>query len=409
MRFPAASEARFDVHAGPATGAATARPSSEIAFAAADTERTVTDPSLLSVVLVSTQRKWYGGEEQARLLARGLRDEGHRPSILARRGGVFAERMRAEGFEVGTFSGNGRSPVGVWQIRRHLRRIRPDVLHFNDPHALSSAGLASLGLGLRARIAARRVDFTIRFTARYLRLCDRVVCVSREVARVCRESGIPSRLLCVVPDGVDPSRVSLGDRTRGRRSLGLLDDQRLLLTVARLTDHKGHRFLLEALPSVLKKHPEACAAFVGDGDLADTLREQAKRLGVDSSVRFLGYRDDVPDLIRAADLFVFPSHMEGLGSTLIDVMLARRPIVTTTAGGIPDLTGSDDPDSEPVAWTVPPGDPPALAEAILDALESPEKRAKLQERAGKRAERLFTARRMIESTLSVYREVLEST
>ena len=368
----------------------------------------MTDPSLLSVVLVSTQRKWYGGEEQARLLARGLRDNGHRLSILARRGGVFAERMSAEGFEVGTFFGNGRSPVGVWQIRRHLRRIRPSVLHFNDPHAMSSAGLASLGLGIRARIVARRVDFAIRFAARYARLCDRVVCVSRDVARVCRESGIPERLVCVVHDGVDPSRMSLGDRGRGRRSLGLLDGQQLLLTVAKLTDHKGHRFLLEALPSVLKEHPEACAALVGEGPLSDTLRAQAKRLGVDSRVWFLGYRDDVPDLIRAADLFVFPSHMEGLGSTLIDVMLARRPIVTTTAGGIPDLTGSDDPHGEPVAWTVPPGDAPALAEAIVDALESPQKRAVLQERAGERAERLFTARRMIESTLSVYREVLKA-
>lgn len=368
----------------------------------------MTDPSLLSVVVVSTQRRWYGGEEQARLLARGLRDAGHRLSVLARRGGVFAERMRSEGFEVGTFSGNGRSPVGIWQIRRQLRRIRPDVLHFNDPHALSSAGLASLGLGIRARIAARRVDFAVRFAARYPRLCDRLICVSREVCRVCEESGIPLRLLCVVPDGVDASRMKLGDRRRGRRSLGLSDDQPLLLTVAKLADHKGHRFLLEALPSILQRHPEACAAFVGDGPLSDTLRAQAKRLEVDSCVRFLGYRDDVPDLIQAADLFVFPSHMEGLGSTLIDVMLAARPIVTTTAGGIPDLTGSDDPESEPVAWTVPPGDAPALAAAILEALDSPEECSRRQDRAQERAQRLFTASRMIESTLSVYREVLEA-
>ena len=178
----------------------------------------MTDPSRLSVALVSTQRKWYGGEEQARLLVGGLREEGHRLSILARRGGAFAERMSAEGFEVGTFSGNGRGPLGVWQIRRRLRRIRPDVLHFNDPHAVLSAGLAAIGLGIPARIAARRVDFAIRFAFRYARLCDRVVCVSREVARVCRQSGIPERLLSVVHDGVDASRVNSGDRERGRRS-----------------------------------------------------------------------------------------------------------------------------------------------------------------------------------------------
>ncbi|MFH1923208.1 MAG: glycosyltransferase, partial [Planctomycetota bacterium] len=176
---------------------------------------------------------------------------------------------------------------------------------------------------------------------------------------------------------------------------------------AKLTDHKGHKFLLQALPAVLEKRPEVRAALAGDGELAHELKKQAKQLGIDSRVRFLGHRQDVPDLIAAADLFVFPSHAEGLGSTLIDAMLAGPAIVTTTAGGIPDLTGSDDPDSEPVAWTVPPRDPQALAEAILHALDSPDQCAMLQQQARRRAEQLFTATRMIEATLSVYRELLD--
>jgi glycosyltransferase involved in cell wall biosynthesis len=88
-------------------------------------------------------------------------------------------------------------------------------------------------------------------------------------------------------------------------------------------------------------------------------------------------------------------------------MLGGRAIVTTTAGGIPDLTASDDGHDEPVAWTVPPRDPQALAEAILDALDSPEKRALFEQRARQRAEQQFTVDRMIESTLCVYRELLD--
>jgi len=315
--------------------------------------------------------------------------------------------MAAEGFDVATFSGNGRSLWALWQIRRHLCRLRPDVLHYNDSHAVTSAGLASLGLGIPARVAARRVGFAVHMTVGYRRLCDRVVCVSHEVARVCRQSGIPSELLRVVHDGVDPSRVRSGDRRRGRRALGLSDDQRVLLTVAKLTDAKGHKYLLEALPTVLKRRSRVSAALAGDGELSGLLQEQASRLGIAPHVRFLGYRRDVPDLIRAADLFVFPSHTEGLGSTLIEVMLAGPAVVTTTAGGIPDLTGGDDLDGEPVAWTVPPRDPQALAEAILDALESPQKCALFRKRARRRAERLFTAKQMLESTLSVYRELLD--
>ena len=328
--------------------------------------------------------------------------------MLGRRDGQFANRMAAENFEVFTFSGNGRSPASLWKIRRYLRRVGPDVLHYNDSHALTSIGLAAWGLSIHAKVAARRVDFPIHSTLSYRWFCNRVVCVSREVARVCRSGGIPDAMLRVVHDGVNPSRVAFGDRQRGRQSLNLTNDHLLLLTVAKLTDHKGHRFLLDAMPTVIQKYPHLIVALAGDGELLDSLKQQAKQLGIESQVRFLGYRQDVPDLIQAADLFIHPSHMEGLCSTLIEVMLAERTIVTTTAGGIPDLTGSDDPNMEPVAWVVPPRNPQALAETILRALASPEVCATMQQQARRRAESLFTADHMVETTLNVYREVLEN-
>jgi L-malate glycosyltransferase len=359
----------------------------------------------LTIALVSTQRHWHGGEEQARLLLDGLRRRGCRCVVLARRGGAFAEKMAEEGFEVAAFMGGGRNPAALWQIRRALRRIRPDVLHYNDSHAIVAAGVATMGVYVPARIAARRVDFPLRSPRPYRLFCDRVICVSQAVQRVCREGGLPESMLQVVHDGVDPARVASGDRHRGRQSLGLADDQILLLAVAKLTDHKGHRFLLEAMPALVRQLPNAVVALAGDGELRDSLEQQAEQLGVQSHLRFLGFRNDVYDLIQAADLFVLPSHMEGLCSTLIDVMLAERTIVTTTAGGIPDLVGGNEPGNLPVAWAVPPRDPRALSEAILRALASPEECAKMQKLARRRAEERFTADSMVEATLAVYRDV----
>ena len=363
--------------------------------------------SSTKVVLASTRPNWYGGEEQLRLLALGLRSRGHEVRILAHRGGMFAERMKADGFNVFDFAGHGLSPAALWGIRRSLRRFGPHVLHYNDSHALTSVGLAAAGLPIPARIAARRVDFPLHSSRQYRWFADRVVCVSRAVAGVCREGGIPAAMLRVVHDGVDPARARSGDRRRGRQSLALADDDVLLLTVAKLTDHKGHRFLLDALPAVIRQFPRLTVALAGDGELRETLQQQAERLGLLPHVHFLGYRNDVPDLIHAADVFVLPSHMEGLCTTLIDVMLAGRTIATTMAGGIPDLVGPNDADGGPVAWLAPPRDPPALAEAIIRALSSPEQAAAMRERARLRAERLFTADRMVEATLAVYREVLE--
>jgi len=360
----------------------------------------------MTVALVSTQKTWHGGEEQARLLAMGLRSAGQRCAILARRGGAFAERMTAAGFEVTGFAGNGRSPWALWQIRRRLRQIRPDVLYYNDAHAITSGGLASIGQKIPVRIAARRVVFRVRWPIRYRILCDRVICVSRPVAEVCRRCGVPQRMIRVVHDGVDPARIASGSREKGRRALKAAEDDKLLVCVAQLGEPKGHAFLLDAMPAVLKEEPRAALILAGDGDLRGELEEQARRLGIERNVRFLGYRNDVPDLIHAADLFVFPSLMEGMGSTLVDVMLAGTPIVTTSAGGIPDVTGSDDPQVEPTAWVVPPRDSPALAAAIVEALASPERRTEQADRARRRALDLFTAERMIAATLDVCREVL---
>jgi len=155
-------------------------------------ERGVAADRSLTGAVVSTQQLWHGGEEQAALLARGLRRRGHRAILFARHDGVFAERMEAGGCEVVRFRGNGRSPASWWQTRAMLRRVRPEVLHYNDPHAITSGGLASMGLGIGARVAMRHVCFPIRSVLRYRAFCDRVVCVSHAVAEACRRSGIPA-------------------------------------------------------------------------------------------------------------------------------------------------------------------------------------------------------------------------
>ena len=314
--------------------------------------------------------------------------------------------MRAAGFEVHPFSGSGRGLLAIWQMRRALKRLRPDVVHFHDPHGLSGGGIAAYGLKIPARIVARRVDFAIRSTWRYRKLVDRVIAVSNAVADVCSESGVPDEKIRVVLDGVDPNRARSGNRERGRRALGIDSETILLLTVATLTDHKGHTYLLQAMPTVFEHLPKknVLLALAGDGELRANLEAEAERLGISHAVRFLGFRNDVPDLLKAADVFVLPSHMEGLCSTLIDVMIARTPIVSTTAGGVPDLL--DATTSEPaVAMLVAPREPMLLAASVLSAIKQTALVQELVNRAEARALSRFTDEQMVEGTLAVYREL----
>ena len=356
------------------------------------------------VALISTQTRWHGGESQAALLAEGLRSRGHQCSILARQGGEFARRMQERRFDVVTFGGRGRTLRSLWQLRSALRRIQPHVLHANDSHALTAGGIASVGLEIPVRVAARRVDFALRSTWRYRNFADGLLCVSKAVAEICRDGGIPAERLHLVHDGVPPDFAASGRRQRGRQGLELSDDQVLLLTVAKLTDHKGHVFLLRAIPRLVDRFPNLVFGLAGDGELREELESLADDLHIAPYVRFLGYRNDVPDLLAAADLVVQPSHMEGLCSSLIDAMFAARPIVATTAGGIPDLL-SQQTDDQAVAWLVSPRSPEQLSQAIQQALEDPMEALARGKRARVRAMRRFTADVMVEKTLATYRAI----
>lgn len=362
-------------------------------------------PTPMKVVHVSTAATWRGGEGQVYLLAKGLRDRGHVCVVLAREGGPLGRRLGDAGFDVRDLPG-GKGPRTIWKIRRVLKDIRPDVAHFHDAHALTAGGAASWGLGIPLRVASRRVDFPIRSSWKYRRLCDRVLAISHAIAAMVRQGGVPDDRIRIVHSGVDPERLASGDRARGRASLDLDPNERLLLCVAALTDEKGHGVLLRSLQAVLERHPKLVVALAGDGEARESLADEAARLGVDGRVRLLGHRDDVPDLLHAADLFVMPSLREGLGTSLMDAMLVGVPVVCTTAGGMPEVVGADGSTDEPAAFVCPPGDVEGLAEALLQALDSPDRCERMRGRAMRRAREMFTADRMVEGTLAVYLEAL---
>jgi glycosyltransferase involved in cell wall biosynthesis len=367
----------------------------------------------LSIVHVSTERAWHGGEEQIRQLCEGLRRRGHHNTLIARADGMFAQRMLADNFDVRLVRGNGRNLSALLTMRRLFKKVRPDVLHFHDGHGLLAGGIASLGLKIPARVAARRVTFPLRSSWKYRKFADCVIAVSQRVVSQCEAAGVPADRLRLVYDGVDPARAQSGCRQKGRQALGLNDNTLMLLTVASLSPPKGHHYLLEAFAQVRQQVSQPLQLMLaGEGTLKPQLQQQAERLGIATDVHFLGYRTDVPDLLHAADLFVLASENEGLCSSLIDAMLAHLPIVATSVGGIPELLGPYE--TEPaLAPLVPPGDVPALAAAmqqvVQEVIAHRNGNQDLTDRihaAQTRATHNFTADQMVDSTLAVYIEWL---
>jgi L-malate glycosyltransferase len=351
------------------------------------------------VLHVDSARGWRGGQNQVLLTAKGMARRGHEVIVACRTGSPLAEGARAADLDTRALPfGGDLAPAPALALRRLVRRFRPDVVHLHDPHAAGAALLVGRG---RARlVASRRVDFALRGPLsrwKYAR-CRRVIAVSRAVACVLEAGGLGPRAVRVVYEGV-PDRAATPGGRDALRGLGVPEGALVVGNVAALTAHKDHATLLAAAARVVASVPEVRFVIVGQGELEGPLRAQARELGLEGHVVFAGFRADVDRLLPAFDVFCLSSHMEGLGTSLLDAMCYGRPVAATAAGGIPEAV-----EDGVTGRVVSPRDAAALAKALTELLLDRGRRESMGA-AGRRAFlQRFTADRMVDATLAVYAE-----
>jgi glycosyltransferase involved in cell wall biosynthesis len=355
----------------------------------------------MRVLHVDTASSWRGGQNQVLLTAQGMAARGHSVAVACRSGGALEERLPRTGVDVHPVAFRGDlSPLAALSLARVMRAFRPDVAHLHDPHAIS-AGLMAARLQRGAwLVATRRVDFALRsaMSRRKYVNCDRVIAVSRAIAAVLERDGVPSDHLRVVYEGV-PSRPARRGGREALQALGVPDGAPVVGNVAALTDHKDHATLLEAAPRILARVPDVRFVIVGEGELRPVLEARAAALGLGDRWILAGFRDDVDALLPAFTVFCLSSHSEGLGTSLLDAMNFGRPIVATSAGGIPEAV-----EDGRTGRVVPARDPEALADALVELLCEESLRESMGRAGRSRFEEHFTADRMVDATLHLYEE-----
>jgi glycosyltransferase involved in cell wall biosynthesis len=356
----------------------------------------------LSLFQIDAGREWRGGQRQVLFLARSLQAKGRAFRLVCQPGSPLHEKAEAEGLPVLPI--RMRSEVdlpAVLKLGRAMRRHGCRLAHFHDAHAVSVGKAAAALAKVPIRIVSRRVDFPVKSRRKYVKGVDAVIAISDEVKRVLVKGGVPARLVEVVPSGVDfaPLREA-ADRGFLRRELRFRPDDFLVGIVAQLEDHKGHRYLIEATRLIKKETPRIKLIVVGSGSLEMELTRQVQDLGVEDLVFFLGFRDDVPRILASLDLFVLSSHLEGLGSSIMDAMAARLPVVATRAGGIPEVVIHRE-----TGLLVPARSPAALAEAVLKLYHDRKLAAALGERGFRLVHEKFSAEAMADRIIDVYERV----
>jgi glycosyltransferase involved in cell wall biosynthesis len=348
-------------------------------------------------------------------LAQGLRHRGHEAHICSLRGtGPLEGEIRDRGIPLWPMPWP-RSGADRWmflKVFRLLRRHRYDAVHTHNTQPFLDGGLAALMARVPARVHtdhARAFPDKWRYMA-LERLMSRsyakVVGVSGHTAENLRRyEGIAPERLCVIRNGIDGAwyraerdRV---DTLRLRREAGLAGFDRVLGLGVRLEEQKGIRYLLEAMPAILARHPGTGLAVAGSGSLDRDLRDRARDLGLADHVRFLGPYPQLTRFYPLIDIFVLPSLWEGLPLCLLEAMSLGLPILATRVGGVGDIL-----EDGRTARLVPPKDPAALAAAALAILDDGAAAEAMGAEARRAFEARFDAGAMVDGYLEIYRRAL---
>lgn len=376
-------------------------------------------PVVLRVLQIIPTLVRGGAEKQLVLLARGLpRDQFDVHVAVLTRSGPLEAELRQAGIPVTLIGKRARlDPLCYWRLRRHIRRLQPDLVHTWLFAANAYGRLAAHAAGVRCLLAGERcVDpwkgtwqlAIDRWLARYT---DRIVTNSRGVVEFYAAHGLPAEKFVVIPNGVPlPPEGAAGGEPAGertdrsspplRKALGLPATARLIGAVGRLWPQKRVKDLIWAADLLKSLRDDAHLVIVGDGPQRARLERYRRQNEITDRVHFLGERGDVTALMRQFDLLWLASAYEGQSNAILEAMAAGLPVVATDIPGnrdlvIPDQTG----------YLIPVGDRFEFARRTHWLLEDEGLRRRLGQAGRLRVATEFTVERMVARHAELYQEL----
>lgn len=338
------------------------------------------------------------------------------PALAQARASTWATRLRSNRLTQGMWKASGlavRTLLHTLPLARQVQRIigqgRIALVHLNDASELHKAGIiASRLAGVPCVCHVRSMpplDALDRFLSRWV---SHFVFISHAVEQDQRQKGLGQRPGTVIYNAVDLAPYQALDRGTARRSFELAASDRVVGIMARLEPWKGHRDLLAALALSAPQVPGLRCLIAGapasDGAwYQDELAETTRSLALEDVVRFVGFQADAPRFLSALDLLVHTSvQPEPFGRALIEGMAAGLPVVATATGGVAEIVVD-----EQTGLLVPPGQPAALAAAMLRLLSDPVLARRMGDQGQERVSTVFAIQSHMAAIESIYQLVTQ--
>jgi glycosyltransferase involved in cell wall biosynthesis len=357
----------------------------------------------VKILLVDLETEWRGGQNQALLLLKGLQARGHAVALVAAADGALQQRAGVAGISVHAASGPFLRVRAAALLARLTQEQNYDIVHVNEPHALTAAWLARTHRHAPL-LVSRRVGYPITrnyFARLRWHAADRFIAISKWSADRVVRSGIPGSKVAVVYEGIEiPARATVERRASARAKWNIADDGPLLGCVGVLSPDKGQEWLIRALAELRKKFPTAKLLLAGDGPCRERLEKLAQEREVGDAVIFAGFVTDVESVYAALDVFLLPSFFEALSNALMSAMAHAIPSIAFNLGGPAEVI-----EDGKSGLLVEPASAQALCSAIAKIAENSTFANELGENGRKRIEQFFSADKMVDEMTRVYHAV----
>ena len=365
----------------------------------------------MRICLVARSPFVGGAEIACERLAVGLQAAGHAVVVLTGFENEVAARYRSAGLDCRVYETPLRDKwhlprylLARHRLRRFFQKWRPDIIHSNDlpTHQVVSSAARSLGV---PRLCHHRFVYdgaAIDWLNRSGAECH--VFVSKYLQEELRSQSarLAAEPSCVLYDGLPlPELPTAEERVAARVKLGLPLDKTIVLYAGQLVERKGVSDLLEAWAMLPKPVAMAAELVVAGDDIQNqgayrvAMEQLAARLGI--KPRFVGFRKDVPEWLKAAHIATVPSRVEPLGNATLEAMAYGLPVIGGDTGGIPEMVVD-----RATGWLVPPADPQRLGSALLKALSDPAACQTVGVAARGRCEKVFSLECHVQAALRVY-------